>query len=62
MTKITRSWREQMVMLKWRYPLLSDEDLTFEKGKKELMMDTLMVKLKKTRAELESLFAELQTY
>ncbi len=61
-TNITRSWREQKVMLKRRFPFLSDKDFDFKDEQKEMMLDNLAVKLKKTRAELELLFAELQTY
>ncbi|TCL14091.1 hypothetical protein EV198_0928 [Roseivirga ehrenbergii] len=60
--QITRSWREQRVMLKSRFSVLSDADFEFEDGQKESMMEKLSVKLKKTRSELELLFAELQTY
>jgi hypothetical protein len=60
--EITRSWREQKVMLKWRFSILVDEDLEFEDGEKEGMLDRLSLKLKKTRLELQSLFSELQTY
>ncbi|GAA4275749.1 hypothetical protein [Aquimarina mytili] len=61
-TNITRSWREQKVMLKRRFTFLSDKDFDFRDEQKEMMLDNLAIKLKKTRAELESLFAELQTY
>ncbi len=61
-TNIIRSWREQKVMLKRRFPVLSDKDFDFKDEQKEMMLDSLAVKLKKTRAELELLFAELQTY
>ncbi|WP_103867332.1 general stress protein CsbD [Aquimarina sp. I32.4] len=61
-TTINRSWREQKVMLKQRFSILSDKDFDFKTEKKEMMFDNLAVKLKITRAELESLFAELQTY
>ncbi|MFT7030809.1 MAG: hypothetical protein ACJA2C_002209 [Marinoscillum sp.] len=60
--EITRSWREQKVMLKWRFSILVDEDLEFEDGEKEGMLDRLSLKLKKTRLELQSLFSELQTF
>ena len=60
--QIIRSWREQKVMLKWRFSILSDEDFDFIEGQKEGMLDKLSVKLNKTREELRSLFAELQTY
>ncbi len=59
---IVRSWREQKVMLKWRYPFLNDADFEFKEGKKESMLDLLAKKIKKTRAELEQLFAEMQQY
>ncbi len=59
---IVRSWREQKIMLKRRYPHLSDEDFALEMKDRESMLKKLAVKLKKTRAELESLFAELQLY
>ncbi len=61
-TNITRSWREQKVMLKRRFTFLSDKDFDFKDEQKEMMLDNLAIKLKKTRAELELLFAELQTY
>lgn len=59
---ILRSWREQKVMLKRRFPILCDADFEFIEGEKESMLDKLSLKLKKTRTELELLFAELQTY
>ena len=60
--EITRSWREQRVMLKQRFSILTDGDFVFKKGEKECMLNQLACKLKKTRAELKLLFAELQTY
>lgn len=60
--EIIRSWREQKVMLKRRFPILNDEDFHYEEGEKETMLDRLAAKLEKTRAELELLFAELQRY
>ena len=59
---IIRSWREQKIMLKRRYPFLSDEDFQYEEGNKESMLKRLQTKLNKSAAELESLFAELQLY
>ena len=49
-------------MLKWRFPFLTDNDFTFEEGKRESMLDRLSQKLKKSRGELELLFEELQRY
>lgn len=59
---IVRSWREQKIMLKRRFPDLNDEDLHYEGEDKESMLAKLEKKLKKTRSELEALFAELQLY
>jgi hypothetical protein len=59
---ITRSWREQKQMLKQRFTILNDADFEFEEGQKESMLEKLSLKLKKTREELNHLFAELQTY
>jgi len=59
---IVRSWREQKVMLKRRFPVLCDEDFAFEKDGRETMLAKLEAKLNKSRIELESLFAELQLY
>jgi len=57
-----RSWREQKVMLKWRFPFLSDEDFAFSEDHREAMLTQLAVKLNKTRTELENLFAEMQRF
>ena len=59
---IVRSWREQKVMLKRRFPILNDEDFVFEKDGRENMLKKLEAKLNKSRLELDSLFAELQLY
>lgn len=44
------------------FPVLSDEDFLFEPGERENMLGKLATKLSKTRAELETLFAELQLH
>lgn len=59
---IVRSWREQKIMLKRRFPVLCDEDFLVELGDRENMLTRLANKLNKTRLELELLFAELQKY
>jgi hypothetical protein len=59
---ILRSWREQKIMLKRRFPNLIDEDFVYEEGKKETMLQKLQAKLGKDKQELEALFAELQLY
>ena len=57
---ILRSWRELRVLMKTRYPNLTDEDFHFEDGNKETTLKRLQEKLNKTREELEATFAELQ--
>ena len=59
---IVRSWREQKIMLKRRFPVLSDNDFVAEDQTKETVLKKLEIKLNKTKAELESLLAELQLY
>jgi len=59
---IVRSWREQKIMLKRRFPFLTDEDFAFEQDGRESMLKRLEAKLNKSRMELDSLFAELQLY
>ena len=57
-----RSWREIRIMMKWRFPNLTDSDFEVNDGDREKMLDRLAAKIKKTRVELESLFAEIQKY
>lgn len=59
---IVRSWREQKIILKWWFPILSDHDFAFDESERETMLARLGKKLNKTRDELEALFAELQLY
>ncbi len=59
---IVRSWREQKIMLKRRFPILNDNDFVGENESKETVLKQLEIKLNKTKAELESLLAELQLY
>ena len=49
-------------MLKMRFPILSEEDFSFEEGERERMLSKLEAKLKMTRPELEWLFADLQLH
>jgi hypothetical protein len=57
---IVRSWREQKILLKRRFPILSEEDFSYEEGKRETMLNKLQEKLGKSKQELELIFAELQ--
>lgn len=60
--RIIRSWREQKIMLKNRFPFLNDFDFDFEEGNRDTMLQKLEVRLNKSRSELEMLFADLQRY
>ena len=57
---ILRSWREQKILLKRIFPILTDEDFLHTENEKESMFKMLEVKLKKSRQELELIFAEIQ--
>ena len=62
MAKILRSWREQKILLKRWFPILSDQDFLNASHDREGMMKGLALKLKKTRAELDLIFEELQRH
>ena len=62
MARILRSWREQKILLKRWFPILSDQDFEIASQDREGMMDGLALKLKKTRAELDLIFEELQRH
>jgi len=55
-----RSWREQKILLKRIFPILSDEDFALEDVDKESMLKKLEEKLGKSKPELEMVFAEIQ--
>jgi len=57
---IMRSWREQKILLKRRFPILSDEDFVYDESQKESMLKKLEDKLGITKPELEMIFAEIQ--
>ena len=60
MMEIIRSWREQKILLKRKFPILSDEDFIVDDGNRESVIRRLEAKLVKTKAELELILAELQ--
>lgn len=57
---ILRSWREQKILLKRRFPILSDEDFRFGEEDLEGFVKHLEERLGKTRREIELIFAEIQ--
>jgi hypothetical protein len=52
-------WLSQVNKLKMMFPNLSDEDFQYDYGAKEVMMNKLQKKLKRTREELNSLLIGL---
>lgn len=53
------NWNEQKVKLKQKFNTLTDQDLKFEEGQKELMMEKLQIKLGKTKEELKQIIEKL---
>jgi uncharacterized protein YjbJ (UPF0337 family) len=58
-TELKGNWHEQKGKLKQQFATLTDDDLTFEEGKKEEMMGRLQKKLGKTKEELHTLISGL---
>ena len=62
MARILRSWREQKILLKRWFPILSDQGFEHASQDREGMMEGLALKLNRTRAELDLIFEELQRH
>lgn len=56
---IKSTWNESMRKLKMRYSWLTDNDLKFEEGKKDIMLGHLQIKLGKTKEQLQNIIAAL---
>lgn len=52
-------WSEQKTKLKSKFPVLTDTDLTFEKGKKEEMLNKIQIKIGKSKEDLAKILASL---
>ena len=52
-------WTTMRNKLKRRFVFLTDKDLKYDEGKKEVMLDVLQKRLGKTREELEAIMAAL---
>ncbi|MBL0340127.1 MAG: general stress protein CsbD [Bacteroidetes bacterium] len=50
-------WNNQKSQLKKEFPYLTDEDLQFAEGKKDIMFNNLQIILGKTKSELEQIIA-----
>ena len=58
-TGVKGNWHEQKGKLKQAFAILTDNDLMYEKGKKEEMLGRLQIKLGKTKEELEQFISGL---
>jgi hypothetical protein len=53
-------WNERKEKLKQKYPVITDEDLSFREGKEKEMIEMLGYKLGKTNEELLNIIERLQ--
>jgi uncharacterized protein YjbJ (UPF0337 family) len=58
-TVVKGNWHEQKGKLKQKFAELTDNDLMFEKGKKEEMLGKIQIKLGKTKEEFAAIMAEI---
>lgn len=52
--KLEQNWPALREKLRREYPQLSEDDLTFERGKEEEMLLNLQAKLNKTKQEIRN--------
>lgn len=58
-SEIKGNWNEQKGLLKKHFAVLTDNDLMFEEGKKDIMFGKLQQKLGKSKEELEKIMKGL---
>ncbi|HBH24905.1 MAG TPA: general stress protein CsbD [Cytophagales bacterium] len=58
-TELKGNWNEQKGKLKKHFAVLTDNDLMFEEGKKDVMIGKLQQKLGKSKEEIEKIMKEL---
>ncbi len=56
---VGENWDEQKEKLKVKFSNLTDEDLNYEEGKRDEMLDRVRIKLGKTREELTAIIEGL---
>lgn len=54
-----KPWKKKKEVLKNRYTSLSDEDLTYEKGKEQQLINRIQQKLGKTKEEVKQIIKQL---
>ena len=57
--EVRGTWNEQKGRLKQKFAILTDNDLLFESGEKEVMIGKLQLKLGKTKEELHRIISGL---
>ena len=57
--EVKGNWNEQKGKLKQKYAILTDNDLMYEKGKKDEMLGKLQIKLGKSKEELQKIISSL---
>jgi uncharacterized protein YjbJ (UPF0337 family) len=58
-SELKGNWNEQKGKLKKRFAILTDNDLLFADGKKDVMFGKLQITLGKTKKELQEILREL---
>ena len=58
-TELKGDWNFLKGKLKKKFAVLTDNDLMFEEGKKEVMLGKLQIKLGKSKEELDKIIAAL---
>ncbi|MBK9105665.1 MAG: general stress protein CsbD [Saprospiraceae bacterium] len=53
------AWIQEKRKIKQRYVFLTDKDLTYEQGKKDVMLGMLQKRLGKTKEQLQEIIAGL---
>jgi uncharacterized protein YjbJ (UPF0337 family) len=59
LTPLEGNWNEQKSELKAKFSTLTDEDLRYEEGKKDEMLERVQVKLGKTKEEFQKIIEAL---
>lgn len=58
-TPVAAKWNEQKGKLKAKFSTLTDEDLNYQEGKRDEMLNKVQIKLGKTKDELTAIIAAL---
>ena len=53
------NWNVQRAELKKKFPVLTDIDLLYQQGQKDLMLEKIQIKLGKSKEELEKIIDAL---